>query len=70
VLGGCRRVLNRFSKDMDTIDTQMPGALEQGLYIVVSCCGTLILIGVVLPWFFIPMVPILAVFFTIQQFFR
>lgn len=67
---GGRRILNRFSKDTDTIDTQLPPALEQGLYIVFTSTGTLILIGIVLPFFFLPLVPIMAIFFTIQQYFR
>jgi len=64
------RILNRFSKDTDTIDTQLPPAIEQGLFIVFSACGTFILIGVVLPWFFLPLVPILYMFFTFSNYFR
>ena len=36
------RLLNRFSKDMDTIDTQLPPALEQGLFIFANAVCSLI----------------------------
>eukprot|EP00854_Cymbomonas_tetramitiformis_P002584 gene2584-3337_t len=38
------RIVNRFSKDMDTIDTQLPQSLENCIFLLCQVVGTMILI--------------------------
>ncbi|KAG2463187.1 MRP5 protein, partial [Polypterus senegalus] len=58
------RILNRFSKDMDEVDTRLPFQAEmfiQNVILVFFCLGV---IGYVFPWFLVAVGPLL-IFFTI-----
>ncbi|XP_051873220.1 ATP-binding cassette sub-family C member 5-like isoform X2 [Pristis pectinata] len=58
------RILNRFSKDMDEVDTRLPLQTEmfiQNIILVFCCIGV---IGSVFPWFLVAVGP-LAILFTI-----
>jgi len=52
------RVLNRFSKDQDTLDTSLPMNFNQMLSFGFMVAGSFITIGAVLPTFFVCLAPI------------
>ncbi|KAJ3340676.1 hypothetical protein HDU93_006533 [Gonapodya sp. JEL0774] len=56
------RIMNRFSKDIDSVDNVLPETLRMATSTFSLIFATLILIGVVLPIFFAPLVPLLGVF--------
>ena len=48
------RIINRFSKDLETIDGSLIGSLRQVLYQVAALFGAIILVTAILPWFVLP----------------
>ena len=60
------RILNRFSKDIYTIDEVIPRSLRAFLMTFITCIGTLLVIVVASPWFLIVGVPVLVVYVAIQ----
>ncbi|XP_053311136.1 ATP-binding cassette sub-family C member 5-like isoform X2 [Spea bombifrons] len=61
------RILNRFTKDMDEVDTHLPSQLEQlfqNLILVLFC---LAVISVVFPWFLLSVIPLSALFYVINK---
>jgi ABC-type multidrug transport system fused ATPase/permease subunit len=63
------RVLNRFSKDMYTVDSQLPTTLRAYLGTLSSVLSTLFVISTVTPWFIVCLVPIAAYYVSNQRFF-
>ncbi|XP_066299992.1 ATP-binding cassette sub-family C member 5-like [Branchiostoma lanceolatum] len=64
------RILNRFSKDMDEVDAQLPfqiNLLSEQLWSVVA---SFISIAVVFPWLLVAIAPISILFYTAYYFFR
>ncbi|XP_066541768.1 multidrug resistance-associated protein 5 [Hoplias malabaricus] len=56
------RILNRFSKDMDEVDTRLPFQAEmfiQNVILVLFCLGV---IGCVFPWFLVAVGPLVLLF--------
>ncbi|KAL0491571.1 ATP-binding cassette, subfamily C [Acrasis kona] len=64
------RIINRFSKDIESIDSSLIGALKNFLSCFTQVLGTCVLLCVVNPFFLIPLAPILFVYFMIQQYYR
>lgn len=64
------RILNRFSKDMDAIDMQLPRNIPMFLMTVATLSGVLITISVMLPWFVVPLLPLLIVYYRVQRHYR
>ncbi len=64
------RVLNRFSKDLDTIERQLPWAFEQSIRALFSMMGQLILVTVLLPVTVVVTVPVLVLYYTLQRDYR
>lgn len=64
------RVLNRFSRDMEAIDTQIPGSLHEALGCVFSVSTTLIVIVAVAPIAMAVIVPIAYIYYHVQRYFR
>ena len=60
------RILNRFSGDVDVMDSNMHVILDDWLSCMLDALGTLIVIAVSTPWFLGAIVP-LAVFFHFVQ---
>ncbi|XP_063314810.1 MIT domain-containing protein 1 isoform X2 [Pelobates fuscus] len=61
------RILNRFTKDMDEVDTRLPSQMEQliqNLILVVFCLG---IISSVFPWFLLSVIPLIILFFAINK---
>ena len=64
------RVLNRFSKDLDEIDSQLPWTADIFLQNISQILLALGFISVIFPYFLIAVVPLSIVFFLLNRFFR
>ncbi|XP_062901710.1 multidrug resistance-associated protein 5 isoform X2 [Mobula hypostoma] len=61
------RILNRFSKDMDEVDTRLPLQTEmfiQNIILVFCCIGV---IAAVFPWFLVAVAPLVILFVILNQ---
>lgn len=64
------RIMNRFSKDIDTIDNTLGDALRMFMATLSNIIGAIILISIVLPWFLIAVFAILAIYYYYAVFYR
>ncbi|KAG7097474.1 hypothetical protein E1B28_004817 [Marasmius oreades] len=64
------RIMNRFSKDVDTLDNIVGEAMRQFLGTIVQVIGSIILVSVIIPWFLIAIVFILVLYYWITIFYR
>ncbi|ELU07544.1 hypothetical protein CAPTEDRAFT_219745 [Capitella teleta] len=64
------RILNRFSRDLDELDSRLPPLVDCTLRTVVSLVLYLILIGLIAPWVLIGVPVIFAVFILLYCMFR
>ncbi|KAF9560470.1 ABC transporter [Agrocybe pediades] len=64
------RIMNRFSKDIDTIDNLLGDALRMFMGTFSSILGAIILISIVLPWFLIGVFVILLGYLYAAAFYR
>jgi ABC-type multidrug transport system fused ATPase/permease subunit len=64
------RVLNRFSKDLDTIERHLPWSFEQSIRSLFGMIGQLVLISTLLPLTVIVTIPVLALYYTLQRDYR
>ena len=60
------RIINRFSKDIDAVETIIPISFKTCTSTFFSIIITLILISISTPFFLIPLVPIAAVYIFCQ----
>lgn len=60
------RILNRFSKDVDTIDVAIPQALQEFLETLFSIFSIVIAVSIVLPTFLLVIVPMAIFYFLVQ----
>jgi ABC-type multidrug transport system fused ATPase/permease subunit len=60
------RLMNRFSKDIQAIDMQMPNAYKNVILTFIEITSTMILVSVVVPLFLIVFVPIIVFFVFVQ----
>ncbi|XP_031347077.1 probable multidrug resistance-associated protein lethal(2)03659 isoform X2 [Photinus pyralis] len=63
------RILNRFSKDLLSMDEVLPNMAVIAILIILNVSGLLIVICVVNPWFIIPTVLVLGLLFFIRRFY-
>ncbi|KAL5244983.1 hypothetical protein ACI65C_012393 [Semiaphis heraclei] len=63
------RILNRVSKDIDTIDNVLPLMISSFLTVTVSVIGTLIVISYSTPIFAVVIIPIAIIYCIIQRFY-
>ncbi|KAF5283707.1 hypothetical protein FQR65_LT13742 [Abscondita terminalis] len=63
------RILNRFSKDMGSVDELLPTAMLDALQITLIVVGIIIVVGVVNYWLMIPTFITLIVFFGLRKFY-
>jgi len=63
------RILNRFTKDMDAIDDQLPASFGNMLHYLVQLLATVALIAYVFPWFLIAIAIALVIFVAIGHFY-
>ncbi|KAJ3775268.1 ABC transporter [Lentinula raphanica] len=64
------RIMNRFAKDIDTIDNLLGDALRMLAGTMSNILGAVILISIVLPWFLIAVVVVLSVYCYAAYFYR
>uniref|UniRef100_A0AAR2JB30 ATP-binding cassette, sub-family C (CFTR/MRP), member 10 n=1 Tax=Pygocentrus nattereri TaxID=42514 RepID=A0AAR2JB30_PYGNA len=64
------RVLNRFSSDVYTIDDSLPFVLNILLANVFGLLGMLVVMSYGLPWVLLPLVPLGALYYQTQRFYR
>ncbi|XP_074649425.1 multidrug resistance-associated protein 1-like isoform X1 [Tubulanus polymorphus] len=63
------RIVNRFSKDIDTIDVTLREKLDAWLRCACSVAGTIIVISISTPLFLSMIVPLSILFFFVQRFY-
>ncbi|KAF5342067.1 hypothetical protein D9611_001575 [Ephemerocybe angulata] len=64
------RIMNRFSKDIDTIDNLLGDALRMFFGTLSNILGAIILISIVLPWFLIGVAAIALLYMWAAAFYR
>ncbi|KAF8624506.1 hypothetical protein AX15_005822 [Amanita polypyramis BW_CC] len=64
------RIMNRFSKDIDTIDNTLGDSLRMFTATTSAILGAIILISIVIPWFLIGVACIMVVYIGIAIFYR
>ncbi|RIB24070.1 P-loop containing nucleoside triphosphate hydrolase protein [Gigaspora rosea] len=64
------RIINRFSKDVDTCDSLLSESYRLFFITLSSAIGTFILIVVVFTWFIIPLVPLTILYYFAGLFYR
>ncbi|KAF8322189.1 hypothetical protein DL93DRAFT_2051237 [Clavulina sp. PMI_390] len=64
------RIMNRFSKDIDTLDNTLGEALRMALFTFSQILGAIVLISIVIPYFLVPILTILVVYFFAALFYR
>ncbi|KIL59921.1 hypothetical protein M378DRAFT_26751 [Amanita muscaria Koide BX008] len=64
------RIMNRFSKDVDTIDNRLGDALRLLAATASGIFGAVILIAILLPWFLIGVAVIMAMYAFVAIFYR
>eukprot|EP00934_Nitzschia_sp_Nitz4_P007307 Nitzschia sp. Nitz4//scaffold4_size323378//100305//104932//NITZ4_000644-RA/size323378-snap-gene-0.448-mRNA-1//-1//CDS//3329553351//7297//frame0 len=63
------RIINRFSKDMDTVDNQLMFAMRSYLSTILSVCSAVIVVSSVTPMFTVCLIPVFAFYAAQQRFF-
>ncbi|XP_076266256.1 multidrug resistance-associated protein 1-like isoform X3 [Rhynchophorus ferrugineus] len=63
------RILNRFSKDVDTLDTVLPMTLRGWINCLFSVIGTLAVTSIATPLFIVVIIPIALLYYFIQRFY-
>jgi ATP-binding cassette subfamily C (CFTR/MRP) protein 1 len=63
------RIINRFSRDTETIDIVLPGIIIQFLGCITSIVTTLAIVCVATGWFTVALPPILFVYISVQRFY-
>ncbi|CUA69652.1 ABC transporter C family member 12 [Rhizoctonia solani] len=64
------RIMNRLTKDIDTIDNTLGDALRMLTATMSQILGAIILIAILLPWFLIPVISILIIYYWVALFYR
>ncbi|KAG0326603.1 hypothetical protein BGZ99_009350 [Dissophora globulifera] len=64
------RILNRFSRDVDTLDNVLWTTLYEFTITIVTLLGTVILIIVIFPWLVLAIVPILGLYYALSIYYR
>lgn len=64
------RILNRFSKDQDNVDIELPSGLFGYINTLTVCLGSLILMVLVLPWTLIGLAFLIVIYYFIQIYYR
>ncbi|KAF9974116.1 hypothetical protein BGZ73_002614 [Actinomortierella ambigua] len=64
------RVLNRFSRDVDTLDGVLWTTLYEFLTMFVNVIGTLILVILVYPWLVLAILPLMVIYYYVSYYYR
>ena len=60
------RILNRFSKDMNSVEFQLPTSFKEFLYSIFDVINTAIMISYSTPWFLAALIPLTILYVFIQ----
>ncbi|CDH57434.1 abc bile acid [Lichtheimia corymbifera JMRC:FSU:9682] len=63
------RILNRFSRDFETIDSQVPHNMMSFVHTAITVVSTVILVGFAIPVFTIPMLTIIVLYIAVGAMF-
>lgn len=63
------RVINRFSKDIYTVDEQLPGTVRGYLSTMIKVLGTVMYIVLVSPFFLIGLIPVAMLYMMSQRYY-
>ncbi|CAN9498133.1 unnamed protein product [Ophioblennius macclurei] len=63
------RVLNRFSKDIGQLDSQLPWTFVDFIQVFLQILGVIAVASSVIPWILIPVLPLLIVFIYLRRYF-
>ncbi|KAF5283710.1 hypothetical protein FQR65_LT13745 [Abscondita terminalis] len=63
------RILNRFSKDMGSVDELLPAAMIDAVQIGLGVIGIIVVVGVVDYWFIVPTIITIIIFFVLRIFY-
>ncbi|KAI1280800.1 Multidrug resistance-associated protein 1 [Halotydeus destructor] len=63
------RIVNRFSKDVDTVDSIIPQTLHGWLDCLLQVCVVIFMIGYATPYFLLLIVPAAVMYYHIQKFY-
>ncbi|UYV71578.1 ABCC2 [Cordylochernes scorpioides] len=61
------RILNRFGKDVDAVDTEIPLIIDGYLNCLLPVVGTVVIIGMANSFFLSVLVPVTAIYYLIQK---
>ncbi|KAF9284744.1 hypothetical protein BGZ68_004465 [Mortierella alpina] len=64
------RILNRFSRDVDTLDNVLWSTLYESFITIVTLMGTMILVIIVFPWLMLAIVPLMGLYYAISVYYR
>ncbi|KAF9988832.1 hypothetical protein BGZ75_008458 [Mortierella antarctica] len=64
------RILNRFSRDVDTLDNVLWSTLYESFITVVTLMGTMVLIIIIFPWLMLAIVPLMGLYWAISVYYR
>ncbi|CAK9781035.1 hypothetical protein CC85DRAFT_282605 [Cutaneotrichosporon oleaginosum] len=64
------RIMNRFSKDVDTIDNTLSDAARMSLNMIANVIGSVVLLAVISPWFLIAVAVVLLLYLHCAQYYR
>jgi hypothetical protein len=64
------RIISRFSMDQGQADQEIPELMSDVLMCLFGSLGTLLMICGVLPWLILPVLPIVGVYWWLQQYYR
>ena len=64
------RIINRFSKDQDVIDSLLMDTLRMMVFMSLMITATFIMIAVVTPFFLVALAPIMVVYYAVQKKYR
>ncbi|KAF9404130.1 hypothetical protein BGZ94_004348 [Podila epigama] len=64
------RILNRFSRDVDTLDNVLWVTLYEFLITIVTLLGTLALIIAIFPWLMLAVIPLMGLYYALSIYYR
>ena len=64
------RIMNRFSKDIDTIDNTVSDTLRQFLMTLANVIGAFVLIAIIIPWFLVAVAVIVVGYYGFALYYR
>jgi ABC-type multidrug transport system fused ATPase/permease subunit len=64
------RIMNRFAKDIDTVDNTVSDSLRMFLMTFANIVGSFVLIAIIIPWLLIAVGVIMVVYYAFALYYR